>query len=164
MTLSSTLLSFRSQAGAAISLRSVATVGGLRLIEACEPHLLPILRPGSFVAVVAESEHATPIAHQCEVRPNRVHHFDTRKRPLARLLPPWWLFLITGIGWTIVALILLRSDYTTVRAISILFGIVAIAAGILEVGVTMLAQGWWKLLYARSSGLRLDLLIRPPGR
>jgi len=79
-------------------------------------------------------------------------------------LPPWWLFLITGIGWTIVALILLRSDYTTVRAISILFGIVAIAAGILEVGVTMLAQGWWKLLYARSSGLRLDLLIRPPGR
>jgi uncharacterized membrane protein HdeD (DUF308 family) len=50
-------------------------------------------------------------------------------------LPPWWLFLITGIGWTIVALILLRSVLTTVRAISILFGIVAIAAGILEVGV-----------------------------
>jgi uncharacterized membrane protein HdeD (DUF308 family) len=67
---------------------------------------------------------------------------------LARVLPPWWLFLITGISWTIVAVFLLRFDYTTVRAISILFGIVAIAAGILEVGVTMLAQGWWKLLYA----------------
>jgi hypothetical protein len=39
-------------------------------------------------------------------------------RTLARVLPPWWLFLITGIGWTIVALILLRFDYTTVRAIS----------------------------------------------
>jgi len=35
-----------------------------------------------------------------------------------------------------------------VRAISILFGIVAISAGILEVGVMMLAQGWWKLLNA----------------
>jgi len=69
-------------------------------------------------------------------------------RALARLLPPWWLFLITGVGWTVVALILLRFDYTTVRAISILFGIVALAAGLLELVVLMLAQGWWKLLYA----------------
>src|SRR5438034_7357236 len=69
-------------------------------------------------------------------------------RTLGRLLPPWWLFLLTGVGWTVVALIVLRFDYTTVRAISILFGIVALAAGILEIGVTMLARGWWKLLYA----------------
>jgi uncharacterized membrane protein HdeD (DUF308 family) len=69
-------------------------------------------------------------------------------RALARLLPPWWLFLITGVGWTVVALILLRFDYTTVRAISILFGIVALAAGLLELVVLMLAQGWWKLLHA----------------
>ena len=69
-------------------------------------------------------------------------------RTLARVLPPWWLFLLTGISWTIVAVILLRFDYTTVRAISILFGIVAISAGILEVGMMMLAQGWWKLLNA----------------
>jgi hypothetical protein len=33
------------------------------------------------------------------------------------------------------------------HAIAILFGVVAIAAGVLEIGVTMLAQGWWKLLY-----------------
>jgi uncharacterized membrane protein HdeD (DUF308 family) len=69
-------------------------------------------------------------------------------RTLARVLPPWWLFLVTGISWTIVGVILLRFDYTTVRAISILFGIVAISAGILEVVVMMLAQGWWKLLHA----------------
>jgi uncharacterized membrane protein HdeD (DUF308 family) len=35
-----------------------------------------------------------------------------------------------------------------VSAISILFGIVAIAAGVLEIGVLMLADGWWKLLHA----------------
>jgi uncharacterized membrane protein HdeD (DUF308 family) len=69
-------------------------------------------------------------------------------RSLGRALPPWWLFLITGIAWTIVALIVLRFDYTSVTAIAILFGIVAISAGVLEIGVTMLAQGWWKLLYA----------------
>jgi uncharacterized membrane protein HdeD (DUF308 family) len=48
----------------------------------------------------------------------------------------------------LLAVILLRFDYTTVSAISILFGIVAIAAGVLEIGVLILAAGWWKLLHA----------------
>ena len=68
-------------------------------------------------------------------------------RTLGRVLPPWWLFLITGIGWMLVALILLRFDYTSVNAIAILFGIVAIAAGLLEIAMTVIAAGWWKLLY-----------------
>jgi uncharacterized membrane protein HdeD (DUF308 family) len=68
-------------------------------------------------------------------------------RSLGRVLPPWWLFLVTGIGWMLVALIVLRFDYTSVNAIAILFGIVAIAAGIIEIGLTVLASGWWKLLY-----------------
>jgi uncharacterized membrane protein HdeD (DUF308 family) len=69
-------------------------------------------------------------------------------RMLARALPPWWMLLITGIGWTLVALILLRFDYTSVSSISILFGIVALAAGILEIAMTFLSSGWWKLLNA----------------
>jgi uncharacterized membrane protein HdeD (DUF308 family) len=68
------------------------------------------------------------------------------ERTLARVLPPWWLFLSTGVGWMLVGLIVLRFDYTSVSAISILFGIVAIAAGVLEIGVMLLARGWWKLL------------------
>jgi len=68
-------------------------------------------------------------------------------RTLGRALPPWWLFLVTGVGWTVLGVIILRFDYTTVRAISILFGVVAIAAGVVEIGVMMLADGWWKLLY-----------------
>jgi uncharacterized membrane protein HdeD (DUF308 family) len=70
------------------------------------------------------------------------------QRTLARVLPPWWLMLITGIAWVLVALILLRFDYASVSAISLLFGFVAIAAGVLEIGVTFLANGWWKLLHA----------------
>jgi uncharacterized membrane protein HdeD (DUF308 family) len=66
---------------------------------------------------------------------------------LARVLPPWWLFLITGIGWMLVGLIVLRFDYTSVSAISILFGIVAIAAGVMEVLALILARGWWKVLH-----------------
>jgi uncharacterized membrane protein HdeD (DUF308 family) len=71
----------------------------------------------------------------------------TAQRSLARALPPWWLFLIIGVGWMLLALIVLRFDYTTVSAISILFGIVALAAGALEIGVTLIADGWWKLLH-----------------
>ena len=65
---------------------------------------------------------------------------------LADTLPPWWLLLITGVGWTLVAIILLRFDYTSVSSISLLFGFVALAAGFMEIGMIFLAAGWWKLL------------------
>jgi uncharacterized membrane protein HdeD (DUF308 family) len=70
------------------------------------------------------------------------------QRMLADTLPPWWLLLITGVGWTLVAIILLRFDYGSVSAISLLFGFVALAAGFLEIGMIFLAAGWWKLLNA----------------
>jgi uncharacterized membrane protein HdeD (DUF308 family) len=70
------------------------------------------------------------------------------ERQLGNTLPPWWLLLITGIGWTLVGLILLRFNYTSVHAISLLFGIVAIAAGIMEIAMIFIASGWWKLLNA----------------
>jgi uncharacterized membrane protein HdeD (DUF308 family) len=71
----------------------------------------------------------------------------TAQRTLARALPPWWLALITGIGWILVGLIVLRFDYTSVSAISILFGIVAIMAGVMEIAALLIAGGWWKLLH-----------------
>jgi len=70
------------------------------------------------------------------------------QRTLARALPPWWLFLVTGVAWTLVAVILLRFDYTSVSAISILFGVVALFAGAAELVNVFIAAGWWKLLYA----------------
>jgi uncharacterized membrane protein HdeD (DUF308 family) len=70
------------------------------------------------------------------------------ERSLGRVLPPWWLLLITGVGWSLVGLILLRFDYTSVNAISLLFGFVAVAAGILEIAMIFMAAGWWKLLNA----------------
>ena len=70
----------------------------------------------------------------------------SEEQAVGRLLPPWWLFLITGIAWAILGLILLRFDYTSVHAISLLFGFVAIAAGVMEVVMVFVAPGWWKLL------------------
>jgi uncharacterized membrane protein HdeD (DUF308 family) len=73
---------------------------------------------------------------------------DSADELVGGMLPPWWLLLITGIGWAVVGLILLRFNYTSVHAISLLFGFVAIAAGIFEIAAVFMVRGWWKLLNA----------------
>src|SRR4029450_4605643 len=42
----------------------------------------------------------------------------------------WWLFLLTGIAWLVFAVIVFQWSYTTVYAVSFLFGFVALFAGI----------------------------------
>ncbi|HET8742084.1 MAG TPA: DUF308 domain-containing protein [Gaiella sp.] len=59
----------------------------------------------------------------------------------------WWLFLLTGLLWLLVSIIILRFDYTSVTAISILFGIVAIAAGVNECFMAAASRGWWRALH-----------------
>jgi uncharacterized membrane protein HdeD (DUF308 family) len=55
----------------------------------------------------------------------------------------WWLFLLTGIGWLIFSLLVFQWDYTTVYAISFLFGAVALAAAVNEfVQITVSTTGW----------------------
>jgi len=56
----------------------------------------------------------------------------------------WWIFLCTGILWLLFSIIVFRFDYTTVSAISILFGIVAILAGVSEFIAAFASSGWWK--------------------
>jgi uncharacterized membrane protein HdeD (DUF308 family) len=88
----------------------------------------------------------------------------------------WWIFLITGIGWLIVSLAIFQWNYTTVYAISILFGCVAIAAGIDEffmigvsstgwkiahglLGVLFLIAGIWALVHPHNAFATLAALI-----
>lgn len=56
----------------------------------------------------------------------------------------WWVFLCTGILWLLFSIVVFRFDYTTVSAISILFGIVAILAGVSEFIAAFASHGWWK--------------------
>jgi uncharacterized membrane protein HdeD (DUF308 family) len=63
-------------------------------------------------------------------------------RTLGRAFGPWWLFLITGIAWLIVAKIVLDADWGSVAAISIMAGFMFIAAGINEFVIAAVSASW----------------------
>jgi uncharacterized membrane protein HdeD (DUF308 family) len=60
----------------------------------------------------------------------------------------WWLFLISGIAWLIFSLIVFQWDYTTVYAISILFGVVAVVAGVNEFLAIPVSTTGWRWVHA----------------
>jgi uncharacterized membrane protein HdeD (DUF308 family) len=57
----------------------------------------------------------------------------------------WWVFLVTGIAWLLVAWLVLRLNKTSITAVGILLGIVFIAAGVNEAAVAALVSGGWKV-------------------
>jgi uncharacterized membrane protein HdeD (DUF308 family) len=59
----------------------------------------------------------------------------------------WWLFLLAGIAWLVFALIVFRFDITSASSVAILFGIVAIAAGIDEFMAIGVSTTGWKIVH-----------------
>jgi uncharacterized membrane protein HdeD (DUF308 family) len=57
----------------------------------------------------------------------------------------WWVFIVTGSLWILFSLLLFRFTYASVTAISILMGVVCIAAAIEELVLIPTAHGWWRL-------------------
>ena len=57
----------------------------------------------------------------------------------------WWLFLVSGILWLLIAWLVLRMNQTSIAAVGILLGVMFLLAGINEVGVATLAPGGWKV-------------------
>jgi uncharacterized membrane protein HdeD (DUF308 family) len=79
---------------------------------------------------------------------------------------PWWLFLITGVLWMIIGLIVLRFDFTSVASIAALAGAVVLVAAIAEGLHTFTAPGW-RWLHGLLAVLFLALAIvifANPGR
>lgn len=59
----------------------------------------------------------------------------------------WWVFLIGGIAWLLVAWIVLRMDITSIAAVGVLLGAVFLYAAIGEFMVAGAMSGGWKLLH-----------------
>jgi uncharacterized membrane protein HdeD (DUF308 family) len=57
----------------------------------------------------------------------------------------WWVFLVTGSFWLLFSIVVFRFNWTTVHAISILFGIVMLFAAGAELIGAFLEHGWWRV-------------------
>jgi len=60
----------------------------------------------------------------------------------------WWLFLVTGILWLLISVIVLRFNITSVGSVGILLGCVLLFAGVNEFMVMGLRDVGWKWLHA----------------
>jgi uncharacterized membrane protein HdeD (DUF308 family) len=57
----------------------------------------------------------------------------------------WWLLLVTGILWLLIAWMVLRLNTTSIATVGVLLGVVFLFAAVNEAGVASLAHGGWKL-------------------
>jgi uncharacterized membrane protein HdeD (DUF308 family) len=57
----------------------------------------------------------------------------------------WWLFLVSGILWLLIAWLVLRLNATSIATVGVLLGVVLLFAGINEVGMASLSHGGWKV-------------------
>ena len=61
---------------------------------------------------------------------------------LARLAGPWWIFLLTGIAWLILAWIALRFAPASIPTVGVLLGVYFLVAAINEFFMASVMPGW----------------------
>jgi uncharacterized membrane protein HdeD (DUF308 family) len=59
----------------------------------------------------------------------------------------WWLPLVTGVAWLVVSILIFRFDYTTVAAVAVLFGLVALASAMNEVLLASISTRGWRVAH-----------------
>jgi uncharacterized membrane protein HdeD (DUF308 family) len=76
----------------------------------------------------------------------------------------WWLWLLLGIGWMIVAIIILETDETSVTTVGLIIGIMFLVAGVQELLIATVAEGWrwlWILFGVVLIGCGIAALLEP---
>ena len=61
---------------------------------------------------------------------------------LAEFTGIWWVFLIVGIAWLLVALVLFRFDLTSVAAVGVLLGVLFFGVGLNEFALMAYHRDW----------------------
>lgn len=54
----------------------------------------------------------------------------------------WWVWLVAGIAWIVVAMVILQLDASSVRTVGVIIGIMLLVAGLQYLLAAMLAEGW----------------------
>jgi len=61
---------------------------------------------------------------------------------LAQLAGPWWMFLVTGVAWLIVSMVVLRFSIASVATIGVLIGVVFLVAAVSEIMIASARASW----------------------
>ena len=61
---------------------------------------------------------------------------------LWRMAGPWWLFLITGIAWLIISVMVLRFTPASINTVGILLGVLFLLAGFNEFMIASVGHHW----------------------
>jgi hypothetical protein len=67
---------------------------------------------------------------------------DRAETMLAGLAGPWWLLLVSGIGWPVIAMIVLRFRLASVAAVGVLMGVVFLAGWLSEILIAAMRPRW----------------------
>ena len=67
---------------------------------------------------------------------------QTETRAARAMTGAWWLFLVTGILWLLIALVVLRFNITSIAAVGALLGAVFLIAGVNEFMRLSSVEGW----------------------
>jgi uncharacterized membrane protein HdeD (DUF308 family) len=59
----------------------------------------------------------------------------------------WWVELVAGIGWLVIAWLVLRANVTSLATVGVLLGVLFIVAGLNEAFVGTMVGGGWKVLH-----------------
>jgi uncharacterized membrane protein HdeD (DUF308 family) len=67
--------------------------------------------------------------------------WDTEPRgPVAQLARYWWLWLVAGTAWVIIALVILQFDEASIRTVGVLIGIMFLLSGMQNLVIAMVAR------------------------
>ena len=58
----------------------------------------------------------------------------------------WWLWLIAGIAWIVIALVILQFDQASVTTVGVLIGIMFVLSGFQQLTLGALMGGWLRLV------------------
>jgi uncharacterized membrane protein HdeD (DUF308 family) len=70
------------------------------------------------------------------------HVRSNAERALWRMAGPWWLFLLTGLAWLIIALVTLRFTTTSIATVGVLLGVLFLLAAFNEFMISAVKHSW----------------------
>jgi uncharacterized membrane protein HdeD (DUF308 family) len=64
------------------------------------------------------------------------------RTPIREMTRLWWVFLVTGVAWLIIALIVLRFDTTSIVTVGALLGAILLVSGVNELFTAFVRRSW----------------------